>query len=258
VIKSQQIAASIEGFDLSQGAYSPGDSVESTITVENRGNVRHEFYIEYNFVGPYGNEYNNSGTPEATVTIDPGASESTMVSWTVPDGAPRGEYDAVAVVWKNTESRSLNDSLDKSKIDSAVRVERPDDVVIVSYDPETSTYDNRTATQSSVDFDAASASLPSGYNTSEYTPPGTGYRSKRIISTDQYPWSAVGALKFSFGSDSDSFCSATVIEDNHIVTAAHCVYSHETNSWRANQYLTLEFSPGQNHNKHPFGSSQRP
>ncbi|WP_374685930.1 serine protease [Promineifilum sp.] len=61
----------------------------------------------------------------------------------------------------------------------------------------------------------------------------------------KYPYRAIGKLFFSAG-----YCSASVIGDNVIVTAAHCVYDTATNTW----YNNFSFCPAHKNGACPYGS----
>jgi V8-like Glu-specific endopeptidase/uncharacterized membrane protein len=116
---------------------------------------------------------------------------------------------------------------------------------IVGYDPQSGEYDNRTATRAPGSSSGLSvAETPTNTSWSRVTPPSTDYRRNRTNTTEDYPWSAVGRLTSYAGS-----CSATVVDDNHVITAAHCVYDTETGIWK----YGLTFTPGENVDTHPFG-----
>lgn len=61
----------------------------------------------------------------------------------------------------------------------------------------------------------------------------------------KYPYRAVGKLFFNAG-----YCSASVIGDNVIVTAAHCVFDTATNTW----YNNFSFCPAHRNGACPYGS----
>jgi V8-like Glu-specific endopeptidase len=63
-----------------------------------------------------------------------------------------------------------------------------------------------------------------------------------------YPHKWVGKLTFLTPSGSAS-CSATAISNNHIVTAAHCVYNTTTNKW----YSNFVFTPAYRNGSAPYG-----
>lgn len=72
------------------------------------------------------------------------------------------------------------------------------------------------------------------------------------LSTDQtiYPHRWVGRLSFTTP-DGTSYCSATSISNNHIVTAAHCVYDTPTrNQW----YSNFVFTPAYRNGSAPYGT----
>lgn len=120
---------------------------------------------------------------------------------------------------------------------------------IVGYDPQTGKYQNYTTNRTSETQPSASASVPQGVQWSDVAFPGTDYDRDRVPETNRYPWSAVGTVANSGGDD--YWCSAAVVEDNHIITAAHCVYDQDT-SWRASPSLEANFFAGQQGETSPF------
>ena len=64
-----------------------------------------------------------------------------------------------------------------------------------------------------------------------------------------YPHKWVGRLTFTTPNGT-SYCSATVISNNHIVTAAHCVYDTTNNRW----YRNWVFTPAYRAGSAPFGT----
>jgi len=64
-----------------------------------------------------------------------------------------------------------------------------------------------------------------------------------------YPHVWVGRLSFSTPAGT-SYCSATAISNNHIVTAAHCVYDTTNNRW----YSNWVFSPAYRNGTSPYGT----
>ncbi|MFB6193719.1 MAG: PKD domain-containing protein [Halobaculum sp.] len=94
-------------------------------------------------------------------------------------------------------------------------------------------------------FASAGASLPTGESLSQYTNPGHQGAGTRVRATDQYPWSAVGQLI------AGGLCSGAVIDDNHVLTAAHCVYNKSSDEWRPGPWF---FSPGLNETEYPFST----
>jgi V8-like Glu-specific endopeptidase len=111
---------------------------------------------------------------------------------------------------------------------------------IVTYDPDTGDTSTRTLSADSGPYPWADASLPDGLDASAYTAPPTDYTKEQITGeSSQYPWSAVGALT---AGSSAPFCSGSLIEDNHVITAAHCVYDSTSGGWTVSSFT--RFKPG--------------
>lgn len=66
---------------------------------------------------------------------------------------------------------------------------------------------------------------------------------------DIYPHKWMGKLTFTT-SDGDSSCSATAINGNRIVTAAHCIYDTTNNVW----YNNWAFTPAYQNGNAPYGT----
>lgn len=124
---------------------------------------------------------------------------------------------------------------------------------IVGYDPQTGEFENYTVSREpGTDFDSASATLPEGTSWSDVAPPADDYNKRNVSSTGSYPWSAVGQIVYG----DDGGCSATVIEDNHVITAGHCIYKDER-GWMTNSG-DIKFIPGRNGGERPFRNELSP
>ncbi|WP_336001482.1 VWD domain-containing protein [Halorientalis halophila] len=126
---------------------------------------------------------------------------------------------------------------------------------IVGYDPETGEFANGTTSDAAAWFQSAEATLPHGADESSVTMPSDDYEKRSDTATDNYPWSAVGQLAYDYLGG----CSATVVEDSHVLTAGHCVY--EDGTWlteedpNGNAIEEVQFLPGRDHDSSPFGQA---
>lgn len=64
----------------------------------------------------------------------------------------------------------------------------------------------------------------------------------RVTPTTYWPWITIGRI--------DLGCTGTVVGPRHVITAGHCVYNIDTDSW----YYNLDFSPAQDGSYLPFGT----
>ncbi|MXR53025.1 trypsin-like serine protease [Halovenus sp. WSH3] len=146
-------------------------------------------------------------------------------------------------------SRSLSVTVDSETTLSPVFRESDGEQTIVAYDPQDERFDNYTVDRTpDASFDSASAELPDGVTWSD-VPNQFPDRTKRNVSvTASYPWSAVGQLTHS----GDGYCSATVVEGNHVITAGHCVYTDGAWAFDSGYSDTIEFIPGRNGGERPF------
>lgn len=144
-------------------------------------------------------------------------------------------------------------------ISSVTRDTEPTETVTITrHDPETGETTNQTVGRTDTAFESADPTLPDELLASEYSPPGTnaGYTDdkRQIRTTASYPWSAVGQLQVG-----NAKCSAVLVEDNHILTSAHCVFDPSRPSpWASGGTTTggayTTFAPGANGTESPFGS----
>ncbi|WP_254278917.1 NEW3 domain-containing protein [Haloarcula marina] len=116
------IDARIRGLDADGGEYTAGDTVETTVYVENTGNTEHTFYVGYSLRGPDGNLWDNDGTTHESVRLTAGERDRRTVEWDVPEQAPAGEYDVVTALYAAESSGKLENRLDSSDESSAVTI----------------------------------------------------------------------------------------------------------------------------------------
>jgi V8-like Glu-specific endopeptidase len=93
---------------------------------------------------------------------------------------------------------------------------------------------------SSSDLGTSSAAEPDLY---------TGYPANLYTQSWKYhPWRTMGKLYFNTPSGGTSYCSASMLKNNVLLTAAHCVYSRGS-GWHSN----LVFAPAERYGNRPYG-----
>jgi len=70
----------------------------------------------------------------------------------------------------------------------------------------------------------------------------------RITPTTSYPWSAIVKLYMTWGEDT-FFATGAMIDENHVLTAGHCVYSHLHGGWAD----SIKVVPGEDNGQEIFG-----
>jgi len=123
VVEEKNVEASITDFNPQSGEYAPGDVIDSTVTIKNHGNVRHEFFVGYSLIGPDDTEFNNDGTTDVDITLNPGEKKTVEVSLQVPQEASQGEYDVVTAVWKDRSENELTGRLDENRRNNIIFIE---------------------------------------------------------------------------------------------------------------------------------------
>ncbi|MCW5936165.1 MAG: trypsin-like serine protease [Fimbriimonadaceae bacterium] len=71
----------------------------------------------------------------------------------------------------------------------------------------------------------------------------------KITATTTYPWRAQCKIYIKFPSGNWYVGSATMIENNHAITAGHCVYDKGEGGWAT----TIQVAPGKNGASEPYG-----
>ena len=106
------VDATIEWMDVDGGTYYTGETVGTTVSVENTGTTTHTFFVGYTVYDPAEDGYDNDGETGRTVTLGPEESTWVDLGWTVEDGAAEGSYDVVVAVWEERDRDSLYTRLD--------------------------------------------------------------------------------------------------------------------------------------------------
>lgn len=116
------VDAVISSFDTPDTTVSPGDSLESSVTVTNTGEKVHSFFVGYSVVAPDGNVFDNGGTTGTTVTLAPDEQTTVSVAWYVDSTVPNGFYDTIAAVWQEDSRDNLSTRLDGATNTDAIEV----------------------------------------------------------------------------------------------------------------------------------------
>lgn len=125
-VEAERTVARIDGADFARGTYRPGDAVRTRVRVENTGTTDHRFYVGYSARGPDGEAYDEDGSTHESVWLSAGETETVTVEWTVPGGAPAGDYDLVTAVYRDRSGDGLVGRTDDRRAGDAVAVERPE------------------------------------------------------------------------------------------------------------------------------------
>ncbi|MFC5368721.1 Ig-like domain-containing protein [Salinirubrum litoreum] len=104
--------ATIRAVDWPTGEYEPGDRVTATVLVENTGLVGHTFHLGYSVRGRDGDWQSNDGTTDEDRYLARGEDDYVDVSWTVPEDAAPGEYDALVAVYRQETTDGLTGRID--------------------------------------------------------------------------------------------------------------------------------------------------
>ena len=119
------ISAKITDFETEPGAYTAGETVQSTVEVENTGNTVHTFYVGYSVRDPNGSWRDNGGTTHESITLAPGERDTVTVAWDIEDDAPGGEYDVWTTLYRGQTGDDLENRTDEANDASVFSVSEP-------------------------------------------------------------------------------------------------------------------------------------
>ncbi len=174
VREETNVDAQIESFQVDTGTYTAGDTVTAETEVTNIGNREHTFYVGYSFIGPNGEAYSNDGSTHEPVTLQPGETDTVQLEWTVPEGAPTGEYEAITSVWKRESDGKLYDRYDSASEQGVEVVSGTPEASITGFDPPSGEYTPGDRVTASVTVENT-GNVESSFwvDGSAYTPDGT-------------------------------------------------------------------------------------
>lgn len=72
----------------------------------------------------------------------------------------------------------------------------------------------------------------------------------RVTDTRIYPWSTIGELRMAFPNGKTYTGTATLIDEQHVLTAAHNVFGNDIGGWAK----TVYFQPARNGDHYPYGT----
>lgn len=135
------IDAELQYIDVESGTYDTGETVTTTATIENTGNVAHTYFVGYTVFDSTGENYTNDETTGQPITLNSGDSTTVDLEWTVPDDAREGDYDVAVVVWEEDNRDALSTRLDGEEQTNSFTVdtttEKPDLTVdAIEWTPE--------------------------------------------------------------------------------------------------------------------------
>lgn len=70
----------------------------------------------------------------------------------------------------------------------------------------------------------------------------------RVTPTTSYPWRTVAQLFMTFPNSATGSCSGAIVDDFHVLTAGHCVYSHGNGGWAS----SVQVIPGMDAGYMPY------
>lgn len=109
--------------------YQQGETVDATVEVTNTGNLTNEFFVGHSVVDATGEVYDNGDGTGTTVELEPGASKTVSVPWTVETDsggdAPADTYDSVLKVWAESDQDDVRNAVATHTVNDAFTVLPP-------------------------------------------------------------------------------------------------------------------------------------
>lgn len=109
----------ITDIDIQDTDVQEGDTVKTTVEVENTGESDHEFAVGYSVQAPNGEYYDNGGTTHKDLAVDTGEKETVSVEWDVQSEAEPGEYDVITALYAGRDGDELQNKLDEETTTNA-------------------------------------------------------------------------------------------------------------------------------------------
>ncbi|GGN93938.1 carboxypeptidase regulatory-like domain-containing protein [Halomicroarcula pellucida] len=113
------VSATLSDLHADSGTVYPGDTVSGTMVVENTGDERHTFWVDFSAENPDGVWSLGTGRH---IELAPGERRVIELSWTVPESAQPGVYNAGAAIY---ESESKTNRLGGDEERDAFEVTHP-------------------------------------------------------------------------------------------------------------------------------------
>lgn len=121
----QWIDAAVVDVTVTEENYVPGDTVESTLTIENTGERTKSFTIEQLIRDPDGTLVSEARSTVVTDPIAPGETDTVSVTWQTNAEADPGGYDLSTAIWAESQPDRLTVELDTQYRENAVSIVEP-------------------------------------------------------------------------------------------------------------------------------------
>lgn len=95
------------------------DAIDATVTVENTGDIEHEFFVGHSVHGPDDEWRDNDGETGTTVELSPGESTEVSIPWEIESDAPLGEYESEIAFWVENDRDLLYNAIERETKDVA-------------------------------------------------------------------------------------------------------------------------------------------